>query len=114
MGHNSVIIVRNDALDVIEKNGQEFATGMVRAIHAKKLLDPGWNGDFGAGSHGNPAQVVWNQHADYTGVIAVGGNHGTVLGSTFNGGRHHTPDEQLSVLRAVADHLGFDLVPRKP
>ncbi len=114
MGFNSVVIVRNDALDAIEKNAQEFADNMVSTInHFQRGKDIG-NGDFGAGFHGNPAQVVWNQHADYTGVIAVGGNHGTVIGSTFNGGRHHTPEERLSVLRAVADHLGFDLVPRKP
>ncbi len=113
MGHNSVVVVRNDALDTIERHGQEFASNMVRAIYGKRLLDPSWNGDFATSTHANPAQVVWNEHADWTGLIAVGGNHGTVIGRVPNRGLHRERDQQIAVLQTVAYQLGFNLVPRK-
>lgn len=49
-------------------------------------------------------------HADNVGVYAIGGNHTSKLLEVFNGGRHYTPDDQLALLKQLAEQYGYRLV----
>ena len=49
------------------------------------------------------------QHADTTTILAVGGNHTTVLGYTHHT-NHHKEEQQVEILKALAADLGYRLV----
>lgn len=111
MGFNSVVLVRNDAFEPIRAASGGFIREMIRALGDVHTLRAPL--DFsGVPGHGNPAQGVWNAHADVTGVLAVGGNHASVLYHAWNTGKHHAKEDQLALLRGWARQEGFDLVPR--
>lgn len=56
MGYNTTVHLLNDALDVIERNPEQFVRGILEGMH---------NGDtFSVGNHLNPAQVMRTGHAD--------------------------------------------------
>ena len=46
------------------------------------------------------------EHSSTTTIIAMGGNHSTVLGHTL-ASSHHTPEGQLAILKELADDLGY-------
>jgi hypothetical protein len=108
MGFNSTVIVMNDALHEIESD-PEFGKNLANAIMMHSG-GPGQRLDVNAGGHVNAASVVDCQHADVISIVAMGGNHGTVLLRTHNGGRHHAESEQIELIKALADKYGFRLV----
>lgn len=108
MGFNTIVLVLNDGLDSIAKDpeyGQKVAQATARV---------GWHDDRGvdisSGNHVNASTVVSCAHADTVQLMAVGGNHVTVLGRYHNGGRHHAREDQVALLKQLADDYGFRLV----
>jgi hypothetical protein len=107
MGWNSTLIVLNDALSFIEKDFK-FGKSVSDAI-AEQHMTLGKRVDISAGNFGNAASVISQQHADLTQIVAVGGNHGSLLGMVLGGGRHHEQETQLKILKDLAGQLGYDL-----
>jgi hypothetical protein len=104
MGYNSVVLLRNDCWHEIERNPEEFV----------RQLSPHVGGglgihDIAVGSSGNAATFVYNQHADVTGVIVVGGNYATVAGTVFEGPSHLTPEGNLEVLKLLLEQNGYEV-----
>lgn len=109
MGYNSTVIVLNDALDQIEKD-PEFGKNLSRAIMS--LHRKGGAVDVPAGNHCNAASVVESHHADHSALVLMGGNYGSVVGSTF-GWSHHEKDKQLEMLKRILGDMGYRVV-KKP
>lgn len=114
MGFNSTVFICNDAMDQIEKDPAGWWAATNRELVHATFGSGGYDGrpgpkNYGFGNHANAFWAVSNEHADVTVLIAVGGNHPTVLTKVHNGGRHHTPEDQVELLRAAADKLGYDL-----
>ena len=110
MGFNSVLMILNDAYDVIDKDPIGW---WAKAKHELTTLRGDSPKSFGFGNHCNPTEAVVCHHADVTSLIAVGGNHSTVLCSIHNGGKHHEKEDQVELLKAAAEKLGYRLT-RKP
>ncbi len=106
MGFNSTLLILNDHLGQIERDPEGFVREMVNAISS--LGCSGDQEDFHSQS-----TVMSVAHADTVTVLAVGGNHATVLGRVYNGGKHEAPEDKEFVLRRLAEENGFRLV-RKP
>jgi hypothetical protein len=104
MGYNSTVLVLNDRLGEIERDPEGFVKEMITAIHRKGSRDEEM--DFYPGQ----SSVIHCAHADEVTVMAVGGNHATILGRLHNGGNHHTEENQISILKRIADDYGFRLV----
>lgn len=107
MGYNSTILVLNDRLSEIERDPEGFVREMCREIQGF-----GYSQDMTTFFPGQSA-VMSVAHADTVTILAVGGNHSTVLGRVYNGGNHHTVEDQEFILKRLADEYGFRLV-RKP
>jgi hypothetical protein len=107
MGHNTAILVHNDRLGEIERDPEGFVREMCREIQGF-----GYSKDMKTFFPGQSA-VMSVAHADQVTILAVGGNHSTVLGRVHNGGNHHTVEDQEFLLKRLADEYGFRLV-RKP
>lgn len=109
MGFNSVVFMCNDAMNTVdedpkgwwEKTWQNLCT-----LPWKKTKT------YGHGYHANGFQAVWNQHADMTGVILVGGNHATVLGGSCRQD-HHTEEGQIEILKDILKQNGYTVSIRK-
>lgn len=109
MGHNSTVVVLNDALDQIEKDA-DFGKNLARAIMTVNRSNGGV--DVQAGNHCNAARVVESHHADYSALVLVGGNYGSEVGRTF-GWSHHEKDKQLEMIKSILDDMGYRVV-KKP
>ena len=83
MGYNATVVVLLDRLDEIEKD-PEFGKKLSAAIRYKASHRHAKRGDLGYQPCGDEAtgqtQVVSVEHADYTQIVAVGGNCGRLLG----------------------------------
>ena len=110
MGFNSTIIVMNDALHDIAGD-KDFGAKLAAAVQ-KLSLGSKHNGPHGvdirAGCYGNAATAIESHHADYTTIVAVGGNCATKLGTVY-GTTHHKEEDKLTILKQLADELGFGL-----
>ena len=106
MGFNTTVMVYNDALGSIARD-PEFGKTLADAILTLREA-----GGRVAVNKSDAARVIETHHADGTAVVAVGGNHGSVLGYV-GGTDHHTDAGKLAALRSLADALGFKLI-RKP
>jgi hypothetical protein len=106
MGYNTTIVVMNDALDYIKRDFR-FGKTLAEQI-SEHYRDPNGYVDVPAGGHVNAASVIAQHHADVTSVVAVGGNHGTVIGCTRHAS-HHLQENQVLILKELAHQLGYDL-----
>lgn len=112
MGYNTSVVVMNDSLDAIAKDeffGKKLADAIT--LVACRSADRIYNNDrnVSALGHCNAVTVIESHHADYTHLIAVGGNYGTDLG--FVGGyTHHTEDAKVRLLQQLADNMGYRIV----
>jgi hypothetical protein len=102
MGFNSTVLVLNDRLGEIERNPEEFVKEMLYAIQRSGV-------DKQEGFHPGQTTVMSCAHADTVTILAVGGNCATVMGRVHNGGHHHTEEDQVKLLRELADKYGFSL-----
>ena len=117
MGWNTTILILNDAADQIDGD-VSFPGKLRQAInlvgHRREMgLRRDGQVDVPVGNHGNACTVIEKHHADQTVLVAVGGNHATVVHRTFAHNDHHTAEGQERLLRDFADAMGFRLV-RKP
>jgi len=89
MGLNTAVMILNDHLHLIERNG-EFGKDLYHAI-ATAHRDGGDHGGFA---------VLPSQHADYDQVVVIGGNRMRAM--------HAIPeDEREKLLRGLARQYGF-------
>lgn len=103
MGFNSTVLVLNDRLGEIERNPERFVKEMLAGINRSGYPDE--QVDVYTGQ----TTVMSCAHADTVTILAVGGNCATKLGQFHNGGHHHTEEEQVELLRQLADKYGFTL-----
>lgn len=101
MGYNTTLVVYNDALDQIAKD-PEFGKKLANAI--SRVGAYGEPVDVSAGNHANAARVIESHHADTSTIVAIGGNDGTVIASSF-GWNHDTLDWQERVLKARLNEI---------
>lgn len=99
MGFNTCVVILNDQIDAIKRHPEQFVDELIGAIGLHGYKEPYIRGQ---------TQVVSVAHADNYQVVLVGRNTGTVLGSVHGGADYSAPDE-LSVLRQLADKLGYAL-----
>ncbi len=114
MGMCSTVVINHDALDLIEKDpgfGKTLGR-VIRSMPGNGVPGEHQRADVPAGNHGNAASVVESHDTAYTTVVTVGGGIGVRHALRF-GYDHHTPEGAARMLRAWAEQLGFDLVPRK-
>lgn len=112
MGLNTGVVILNDALGQIKDHPEEFVQNLRVAI-GEYNQNGGKSVDIRVGNHVNAAAVFHQSHADNTGVYALGGNHATRLLETYNGGRHHSDEDKLELLKRLADEMGYN-ISRKP
>lgn len=108
MGYNSTVIVLTDALHQISADkdfGKKLADAIGEVTRGKPV-------DIASGGHCNVATVIETHHADHTVVVAMGGNYGSVFGSTY-GWSHHEKKDQIRILRDIASEFGFNLATKR-
>ncbi len=114
MGYNSTILILNDGVSEIQRDPERFVKEMVDGIGrcGHGVTPHGVAGRVDGQVNFDPGQstVISVAHTDSVTILAVGGNHATVLGRIHNGGHHHTKNDQESLLRRLADQYGFRLV----
>lgn len=109
MGYNSVLFVLNDCMHTIDEHTDEWWQ------HARRALGKAMSKaviTFGFRGHANYCQAVWCEHADSVALIAAGGNHASVIGYTM-GENHGTPEDNINLLKAIAEQLGYRLVKKR-
>jgi hypothetical protein len=110
VGFNTSMIVLNDALDAIAKD-KDFGEKVAEAIHhlpQHKHFRPGHGVDIASGCNANAATIIETHHADYTTLLAFGGNCVSELGSVY-AFRHNTEDVQVMLLKMLAEKLGYEV-----
>jgi hypothetical protein len=112
MGYNSTLFILNDVMDEIDKDPAGWWAKAKASLMKAYFHEDYREREFGHGRAGNGFAAISNEHADMTVLIAVGGNHATVLHRVSNGGRHHTDEDQLALAKAWAERLGYRLVKR--
>jgi hypothetical protein len=92
LGHQTVVILRNDAIDHIRAHPQQFVEQLLEATDmvASGFMPDGV--DFPTGNHGNPGRVVAVHHSDNTAIITSGGGTAKQLALIH---RWHWPSEGL-------------------
>lgn len=103
MSWNSVFLVRNDAVKCIETD-PNFRKDLVEIISAGKTSEQFLNN---RGFCNGAFDVIWNDRSQTTGVIAVGQNSSTILGSAEMG--HATEELQVKLLKKIAKDYGYRL-----
>lgn len=99
MGFNTTVLILNDGMDNILTD-KDFPVKLHRQILKGE-------GDFSIGNHCNAGCVVDCHHADYTSLIAVGGNYGTVFAKSVAGHSHHSDEDKLAMLVSLATQMGY-------
>lgn len=109
MGFNTTVMICNDAWSAVLADPKGFVDKIHEGMGRVTINKPF---DFGLGNHVNGFQVVANQHADVTTLVAIGGNHASILGFTrfIN---HHEEEGQVFLLKMLAEKLGYR-VSKKP
>lgn len=99
MGWNTNVTICNDNLGDYGRNPERFT----------RIICDGALDRDGAEQWG--ITVLPNAHADYTQLVAVGGNFATKLYTGY--GSHHTREGQVELLRQWAESLGYR-ISKKP
>lgn len=105
MGYNSAILIHNDAMGCLDDQQvlQTWWQNMHSAIQSRNLID------VSIAYNANGSSLFHMDHADYTGIYAIGGNYTTQLGSRL-GYSHHTQENKLEILKELAKDMGYRLV----
>lgn len=116
MGFNTGVLILNDDLYAAEQDKEGFATNLLNAIGEQSRGKPSESVDFRIGNNLNGGSVFLQSHADFTNIVAIGGNYTTHLFTSLSH-THHRIEDKLKLLKELADHLGYRLVckqKRKP
>jgi hypothetical protein len=107
MGFQSTIMILNDAMEEIDKDPKGWwqkTKSLITRHNGTKSPE-----EYGFGTHGNGFTLVDVHHADNTSVIAVGGNHASLL-TRLSKHPHHDEKGQIELLKALAKEHGYRLV----
>lgn len=109
---NSIIMIQNDHLEWLVKHPERFINNLVTRLNVGEIdKHPGyarWNGD------GTPGvQVAWVGKSDFCGVIVVGNNCATRLGTAVKVKNDNSLESKEEILRQLASQLGYTLVKKK-
>lgn len=107
MGFNTTILILNDSLHRIRED-KDFGKNLVNAI-GRQFMENKPLSDFDR----HQTTVMGQHHADVVSVLMVGGNMGVEIAQIYNGGHVAEIEDQINLLKEVADKFGFNLV-RKP
>lgn len=99
MGFNRLIFCLNDRIHDISHNPEGWWRSCMMAF-AHKGIEPA--------RFAHDSIAVWEQHADVTGVIMVGKNHVSIIGSSYSD--HATEEDQLRILKDILDQKGYRVV----
>jgi hypothetical protein len=94
----------NDALHEIARDkefGEKLAAAISGTISGRLKTT-----DVSAGGFVNAATVIETHHADFTYLVAVGGNFGTVQCQIY-GDSHHEQHFKEKMLKQWAEELGY-------
>ena len=110
MGFQTTLTILNDAIPAIEADPKGWWEKTMQEIQSH----PGNLGSksYGFGHHANGFAVAAMHHADVTSVIAVGGNHSTVLAQLYGQG-HHSDETRLELMKKLADEMGYSLTKKR-
>jgi len=111
MGHNTAVLILNDAINGVQEDPKGFADALMDAWH--KFQHTHVPTDFCIGNHSNGGTVFHESHADVTGVYAIGGNHTSKLYTGYNGGRHHTDEDRVKLLKELAAEMGYTITKKR-
>lgn len=112
MGHNTTLVLCNDAFGVIDDDPAGWWAETKTAISRASMGGPV---EYGFGHHHNGFWAVADRHADVVTVVAIGGNYTSVLFQEHWGNRgHHAPEDQVELLRRAAGKLGYILTKKPP
>jgi len=100
MGLMTNVTILNDHINEINEDPLAWWNTVYHQICSSQARDVNYS---------NNTTVNSVEHADTTTILAVGGNHTTVLGYTTNTS-HHKEEEQVEILKALASNLGYRLV----
>ena len=103
MGIMTNITILNDHLHEINEDPVAWWNNVYQQICSSRAR--GQNYD-------NSTTVNSVEHADTTTILAVGGNHTTVLGHTHHTS-HHKEEDQVEILKSLAAELGYRLVKKQ-
>lgn len=110
MGFNSSLYISNDSLHEIE-NDPNFGAKVAQAI--QKHYSSGKPVEIDTENRSRVACVMSCSHSTETTILAVGGNHSTVLATIPNEGKHSKEEDQVELLKQLASQLGYKLVKKK-
>jgi hypothetical protein len=110
MGFNTAVLILNDSLGSMEQNPQGFVENLSNAIG--KFYYEKESVDFAIGNHVNGGSVFHVDHADFTGVYAIGGNYTSKLLVKY-GISHHKDEDKLELLKLLADNMGYRIVKKR-
>ena len=109
MGYNTAAIILNDGMDQLKKDpeaGTKIYNGILQAHREAQTIS--------LGNHCNPMMVLPSQHADFTQLVAVGGNYIRPVRNIYN--IPYEKDDvifQELVLERLAHELGFNIAKRR-
>lgn len=104
MGYNTSVLILNDRLHDIRKDKdfvEKLADGIGRQFMTCKPL---WGFDK------HQTTILGQNHADVVSVLMVGGNMGVEIAQINNGGHIAEIEDQIKLLKEVANNFGFRLV----
>jgi hypothetical protein len=109
---NSIIMIQNDHLEWLLKHPERFVNNLATRLNAGEIdKHPGyarWSGD------GMPGiQVAWVGKSDFCGVIVVGNNCATRLGTAIKVKNDNSQESKEEILKQLASQLGYILVKKK-
>jgi hypothetical protein len=107
MGWNTSMIILNDAVDAIGKD-KEFGKKVCDAVLGYRQGGV----SISSGHNANAATVLETHHADFSVLLAVGGNCGSVLTSVMDS-RHNIENTQIKLLKAFAEELGYRIIKKR-
>jgi hypothetical protein len=110
VGYNTGVMILNDDFHNIQKKPDFFVERMIAAA-AEFWNSKGKPIDFHTGGICNGGEVFWQEHADHTGVVAIGQNCTTLLHRHY--GCHHTEEHKLNILRDMAKEMGYSLTKKR-
>lgn len=105
----TTIIVRNNALDAIERD-PNFNENLVNAIKSNQLT--GNPVDVHASNNIRAATVVEQHPADEVVLVSIGYDYGSVFSGTEICFEHHSEEAKINILRDVVKRFGYFLKKR--
>lgn len=111
MGFQTTLTILNDAMNEIDADPVGW---WEKTRH--EIMNHRGNGQkpnsYGFKGYSNAFSVASFHHASVTSVIAVGGNHASILGQ-FHNQAHHTEEYKLELLKKMANELGYSLTKKR-